>query len=298
MDSSAALAKIRQREDAAAAARFHQRQRPARERDQRIRRDVERQPEALATGLHKRRFHLGARRERGAVHDEIERAELLLDLREDRIDVSVRGHVARQDERGLLESLREIIDVFFEAALIGQGEACAASGRGLRDRPRDRPLVGHTNNESELTRKISHRRSWRRDLASAFRSASLASAAVARRPPGATLAAAASRWTALAIAARPGSALSVSGARARVAESGLSRVSLSLSLRLPLAAVAVAVSIVEAAAVLANREIRSLALWYLTLWPRQRRADQRPMYGPFIGVVRRLRLARLGLALA
>jgi hypothetical protein len=85
----------------------------------------------------------------------------------------------------------------------------------------------------------------------------------------------------------PVSALTVS-ASARVAESGLSRV----TLRLPLATIAITVAIVETA-VLADREIGGLALRRLTFWARERRPDQRPVHRPFITIIGSLRLTRL-----
>ena len=49
------------------------------------------------------------------------------------------------------------MDVLFEPALIGQRQPGTPLRRGLRDRPRDRPLVGHTNDHALLAREIRHR---------------------------------------------------------------------------------------------------------------------------------------------
>ena len=70
------------------------------------------------------------------MHEEVETAELLIDPPEDRVDVRVRRHVARQHQRRLFESLRELPHVLFEASLIRQRESRAAPGRCLSDGPR------------------------------------------------------------------------------------------------------------------------------------------------------------------
>ena len=75
----ALAAKIRERQDAAAAAPFHQRHRAAGERDQRVGGDVERGAEAFAGGVEEGALELGGRSERGAVHQEVEPAEFLIE---------------------------------------------------------------------------------------------------------------------------------------------------------------------------------------------------------------------------
>ena len=95
----AIAAEERQRQHAAAAARRHQRLRAARQRDQRVGADVERLLESVARGIHEPAGDLFARRERGAVHDEVEPAVRLLDLRVDRGDLVVAGDVERQHHR-------------------------------------------------------------------------------------------------------------------------------------------------------------------------------------------------------
>ena len=88
--------------------------------------------------------------------DEVEAAEFLVDAAEHRGDVLVGADVARQHERRLCEPLREVVDVLFEAALIGEREPSAAIGRRLRDGPRERPFVGDANNESQFSSEITH----------------------------------------------------------------------------------------------------------------------------------------------
>jgi len=46
--------------------------------------------------------------------------------------------------------------VFLEPSLIRQGEPCAATRRGLRDRPRQRSLVGDAYDEAELAGEVGH----------------------------------------------------------------------------------------------------------------------------------------------
>ena len=106
----------------------------------------------------------GARRERGAVDHEIEPAELGVDALEHRLDVVVGADVARQDERRLGKSCRQLPDVFFEPALIGQRQARAARRHGLRDRPGNRTFVGDADDEAALAREIGHVEVERREM--------------------------------------------------------------------------------------------------------------------------------------
>ena len=48
------------------------------------------------------------------------------------------------------------MDVLLEPPLIRQHEACATRCGCLRDRPRDRALVGHADNEAGLPGEIGH----------------------------------------------------------------------------------------------------------------------------------------------
>ena len=108
----------------------------SRKRNQRVGRDVERRLKPSRVVFENGASRSSRLRERGAVHDEVEPAEFLIDLGEHRLDVGVRRDVARQDERGRVEPLRQLVDVFFESSLVGEREARAAPGGGLRDGPR------------------------------------------------------------------------------------------------------------------------------------------------------------------
>ena len=149
---------VGQREDAAAPARLHQRQRSTSQRNQRIGADVQREREAGARGLHEREpgRELFARRVCGAVHQEVEPAELLADAGEDGGDLAVVGDVTRQDQR-VVEPGAELADVLLEPlTLIGHRQPGAGPRGRFRNRPRDRPLVGHADDEPVLPSQISH----------------------------------------------------------------------------------------------------------------------------------------------
>src|SRR5262245_13749502 len=90
------------------------------------------------------------------MHDEIKPAEVLLDSGKNGRDVLVGRDVARQHERRLRESLRQLVDVFFEAALICEGKARSAARSRLCNCPRQRSLVGDANDEAELTCEVGH----------------------------------------------------------------------------------------------------------------------------------------------
>ena len=71
--------------------------------------------------------------------------------REERVDLLVGGDVARHDQRLAPERRGELADVLFEAlTLEGEREVGARFGRPSGDRPRERTLVGHTENEALL----------------------------------------------------------------------------------------------------------------------------------------------------
>ena len=138
------------------AAPFHQRNRPAGERDQRVGGNVERGAEALAGRVEERAVELGGRRERGAGQQEIEPAEFLIEAFVHRLDVIVGRDIAGQRKGRRRQVVRQLLDVVFEAPLIREREPGAARRRGLRDRPRDRVLVGHTDDQAALAREIVH----------------------------------------------------------------------------------------------------------------------------------------------
>src|SRR3954452_23788417 len=76
--------------------------------------------------------------------------ECLTLLVEDARHVLVRAHVTLGDERAR-DGARELTDAFLDPlALVGERELRAAFGEASRDRPGDRALVGHTENQSAL----------------------------------------------------------------------------------------------------------------------------------------------------
>ena len=82
------------------------------------------------------------------MHEEVEAAELAIELAPSVGNLLVARHVARQDER-VVELRGQLADVLFEPlARIRQREPRAGCGRRLRDRPRNRPLVGDTDDET------------------------------------------------------------------------------------------------------------------------------------------------------
>ncbi len=91
------------------------------------------------------------------MHDKVEAAELLIDPCEDRIDVRVRRDIAGQHKWRLVKPLRQIVDMIFETPLIRDRKAGSTAGCFLRDRPRNRPLVGHADDQAMLTGEIRQR---------------------------------------------------------------------------------------------------------------------------------------------
>ena len=82
------------------------------------------------------------------MHEEVEPAELALDLREHVRDLRIVGDVARQNQR-IGEACGELAHVLLEPfALVGDREPRAGRGRRLRDRPRDRSLVRDADDEA------------------------------------------------------------------------------------------------------------------------------------------------------
>src|SRR5947207_1922688 len=81
-------------------------------------------------------------------------AELPIERRGEIGELLIARHVARGNE-WVLQRRRELADVFLEPpARIRQREARARRRGGLRDRPRDRSLVGDADDQSLFSRKI------------------------------------------------------------------------------------------------------------------------------------------------
>src|SRR5262249_49287419 len=147
-------AKIGQRQDASTPASLHQWGHRARQADERVGAHVQRQAKPVARGFEKRLRELRLRRERGAVDEKIETAELAIERRPQRVDLIVGGDVARKDER-TLELGGELPDILLQPlGRIRQREPRASRRSRLRNPPRNRALVGHTDNETEFARKI------------------------------------------------------------------------------------------------------------------------------------------------
>ncbi len=129
----------------------HQRFRAARQRDERVGTDVERHAECFARRVHE--MEIGrerlARGEGGAVHEEVESAERL--DRPAAKSASICSSLVTSQGRisdGASERRRQLAHVLLEPlALVGQCELGARRGGFLRNRPRQRALVGDPEDE-------------------------------------------------------------------------------------------------------------------------------------------------------
>jgi len=120
---------VRHRQDRPAPSRLHQRLRRTGARDQRVRADVERDPESFARRLDERIRQLVLLRELGGVDEKVQPAEFLVERRGQIGDLLIVGNVARREQR-ILELLCELADVFLEPfARIRQRETRAFGRR-------------------------------------------------------------------------------------------------------------------------------------------------------------------------
>ena len=151
MRHRALAAEVRHRDDRAAAAGLHERLRRPRAGHERVRADVDRQPEAVARRVREPALEILGRGERDGVDEEVETAvERLGHLREDARHVVVGAHVALGDERAR-DALRQLPHSALDAlALVREGELGALVREPPRDRPGDRPLVGDPEHEPLL----------------------------------------------------------------------------------------------------------------------------------------------------
>src|SRR5262249_15603565 len=130
-------AKERERQDSPTAALFHQRQTRARDADQRVRADVERDAEPFARCLHERVRQLRSLCECGTVHDEVQTTELLFKSAGERGDLIVVRDIARNDE-WLYELLSQLADVVLESfARISQRKPSTLCVERLSNSPRN-----------------------------------------------------------------------------------------------------------------------------------------------------------------
>ena len=111
-----------------------------------------RQPEAFARGLDERESDASSSRGANAAPWTTKSSppNSCSIAREDVVDLRVVGDVAGQDQR-IGQRRGELAHVLLEPlALIGHRQPRACARCGLRDRPRDRPLVGHADDEARL----------------------------------------------------------------------------------------------------------------------------------------------------
>src|SRR5207344_934824 len=95
----------------------------------------------------------------------------------DRVHLVVARDIARQHE-GIGQRCRELSHVLFETlALEGDGQRCARVSGRLRNCPRERSLVGDTNNEPDFAGQRGRRHGRRRRLPGAFTAAMTVGAA-------------------------------------------------------------------------------------------------------------------------
>jgi hypothetical protein len=90
------------------------------------------------------------------VHEQVEAAERLPRLAHDPLHVVVRAHVALGDERAR-NALPELAHALLDPlALVRERELGAFFGEAARDRPRDRPFVGDTEDEATFPFEAIH----------------------------------------------------------------------------------------------------------------------------------------------
>src|SRR6185436_5100362 len=83
-------------------------------------------------------------------------AALDVERRRERVDLLIARHVAGQDHRPV-ERRGQVADVLFEPlARVGQRQPRARRGRGLRDSPRNRPLVRDADDQAVFSCKDGH----------------------------------------------------------------------------------------------------------------------------------------------
>ncbi len=138
-------AKIGQRDDRSPIG--HQGQCRTRHRDERIRADVERSPEALARRVDKVSGQFFPRCICNRMNQEIEFARFLSDAVHQRLDLRIVSCITHERLRA-----RQGSDQFFNVLLqalilIVEEELRALAGGGLSDRPGDAVLVGHAHDQ-------------------------------------------------------------------------------------------------------------------------------------------------------
>ena len=124
-------------------------------RHERVSRNVERKPEAVARGVGEASLEIACVGEGDRVDEEVE-------LPPKTSPASPRTRATSSSERtshsvtsGLPTESSQLADAFFDAlALVGEGELCAAGREALCDRPGDRPAVGDAEDESTFPLEV------------------------------------------------------------------------------------------------------------------------------------------------
>jgi hypothetical protein len=88
------------------------------------------------------------------MQQQVQPAEFLPDCLEDRRNFLVSGNITGQYKSVCAKSARKFLDVFFETfALVCKDKSCTRLVPGLRDGPRDGPLIGHAKHNSQFPGK-------------------------------------------------------------------------------------------------------------------------------------------------
>ena len=147
----ALAAEVRHGQDRAAAAALHQRFRTLRRRHERVGADVHRHPEPVTRRVGEAALEVLCRRERDRVDEAVEAsAEHVCGRCEDAVEVGVGADVALADDVAA-DRLGQLAHALLDPlALVGERELGALRVEALRDRPRDRALVGDAQHEHLL----------------------------------------------------------------------------------------------------------------------------------------------------
>ena len=88
------------------------------------------------------------------VQHHVERAKFFANALEHMVDIFIASHIARIQRCVSPEGADQILDIFLEPfTLVSERECCAGFIPRLRDRPRDRPPVGHPEHNTLLARQ-------------------------------------------------------------------------------------------------------------------------------------------------
>src|SRR6266446_3278495 len=141
---------VRHGQDGRLARLLEQRQRRAGEADQGVRGDVVGDPEALARRLAEGALQIFPLSERHRVYEDVERAGLAPEGREDAGDLGVGGDVARIKQRAGKRAGQRYDVLLQPVALVREGESHPGGRERLSDGPGDRALVGDAEDDPRL----------------------------------------------------------------------------------------------------------------------------------------------------